>query len=91
MFALLSTLNFQSSKLTAAPYAVTAGHVTSTGLAGTYGSAVTFSNSANSFTGTFNGESKAGAATLGQEFGNRRIKTQRGGAETIDIERAQIG
>jgi hypothetical protein len=43
-------------KLTATPYAITAGHVVSNGLAsGTYASAVTFNNPANSFTGTFSG------------------------------------
>jgi hypothetical protein len=57
-------------KLTATPYAVTAGNLVSSGLsAGTYGNAVTFSNSANSFNGTFNGNgsslSNVNAATFG--------------------------
>jgi hypothetical protein len=42
--------------LTPTPYAITAGSITSgAGLAGTYGGAVTLSNTANSITGTFSG------------------------------------
>jgi hypothetical protein len=57
-------------KLTATPYAVTAGNVASGGLlAGIYGNALTFSNSANSFAGTFSGNgaalSNVNALTLG--------------------------
>lgn len=56
--------------LTPTPYAITAGNVISGGLAsGTYGSAVTFSNSANQFTGVFTGDganvTNVNAATLG--------------------------
>ncbi len=56
--------------LTPAPYAITAGNVTGGGLAaGTYGNAVTFSNGANSFAGTFTGNganvTNVNAATLG--------------------------
>ena len=46
-------------KLTATPYAITAGTVTgvvpSAGVAGTYANAVTFSNSANNFSGNYSG------------------------------------
>src|SRR6266581_7734301 len=42
-------------KITATPYAITAGNVASNGLAGTYANAVTFSNPANSFGGAFFG------------------------------------
>src|SRR6267378_424887 len=56
-------------KLTATPYAVTAGNLVSGGLAGTYSNAVTFSNSANSFAGSFAGNggvlSNVNALTLG--------------------------
>src|ERR1022692_1355913 len=42
--------------LTPAPYAITAGNVVSGGItAGTYGSAVTFNNANNNFSGTFSG------------------------------------
>src|SRR5580658_5206623 len=55
--------------LTPTPYAITAGSVTSAGLAGTYGSALTLSNAANSFTGAFAGNganvTNVNAATLG--------------------------
>jgi len=56
--------------LTPSPYAITAGSVVSGGLSGgTYGSAVTFSNAANNFTGAFIGNgaavSNVNAATLG--------------------------
>jgi len=57
-------------KLAATPYAVTAGNLVSGGLlAGTYGKAFTFSNSANSFSGSFSGNgagvSNVNALTLG--------------------------
>ncbi len=56
--------------LTPAPYAITAGTVISGGLAsGTYGSAVTFNNAANSFSGAFTGNgvnvTNVNAAKLG--------------------------
>jgi hypothetical protein len=56
--------------LTPAPYAITAGGVVSGGLsAGTYGNAVTFNNSADSFSGSFTGNganvTNVNAATLG--------------------------
>lgn len=53
------TLLTPRQKVSPAPYAMLAGKltgtVTSNGLAGTYGSAVTFSNTANVFSGTFSG------------------------------------
>jgi hypothetical protein len=57
-------------RLTATPYAITAGNVASNGLAsGTYASAVTFNNPANSFTGGFTGNgtglTNVNAGTLG--------------------------
>lgn len=57
-------------KLTPTPYAVTAGNILSGGIAaGTYGNPVAFSNSTNSFTGSFTGNGVAltnvNAATLG--------------------------
>src|SRR5579859_5680302 len=56
--------------LTPTPYAITAGNVVSGGIpAGTYGSAVNFSNSADSFSGTFSGNggglTNVNAGTLG--------------------------
>ena len=56
--------------LTPAPYAITAGNVVSGGLtAGTYGSAVTFSNANNDFSGSFAGNgvnvTNVNAATFG--------------------------
>jgi hypothetical protein len=56
--------------LTPAPYAITAGNVVSGGLAsGTYGSAVTLNNVANSFNGNYTGNggglTNVSAATLG--------------------------
>jgi hypothetical protein len=51
------------------PYAITAGNITSGGLAGTYGNTLTFSNSGNSFNGTYTGNgagiSNVNALTLG--------------------------
>ena len=56
-------------KLTPTPYAITAGNFTGTlpsgQLAGTYGSAVTFNNAGNSFTGSGAGLTSVNAATLG--------------------------
>ena len=60
-------------KLTPTPYAMTAenlnGTVSSGGLSGTYGSAVTFNNAGNAFAGTFTGNggglTNVNAATLG--------------------------
>ena len=55
--------------ITAAPYAITAanlaGTVSATGLSGTYSSAVTLNNAANSFTGNGAGLTDVNAATLG--------------------------
>jgi hypothetical protein len=70
-------------KLTATPYAITAGNVTGTlaagALSGTYSNAVTFSNTANQFTGTFAGNggalSNVNAATLGGLGANQFWKT----------------
>jgi hypothetical protein len=64
-----STLNPRQA-LRPAPYSITAGNVVSGGLtAGTYGSAVTFSNSANQFSGVFTGNganiTNVNATTLG--------------------------
>src|SRR5262249_11962263 len=51
------------------PYAITAGNIMSGGLAGTYGNILTFSNSGNSFNGTYTGNgagiSNVNALTLG--------------------------
>ena len=48
------------------PYAITAGQVVSGGIAaGTYGSAVNFSNAANQFAGNGDGLTSVNAATLG--------------------------
>ncbi len=57
-------------KITATPYAITAGNVVSGGLlAGTYGNAVTFSNPANSFSGNGGGLANVNAKTLdGYEY-----------------------
>jgi hypothetical protein len=47
-------------KLTASPYAITAGNVVSGGIAsGTYSNAVTFKNAANNFSGGFSGDGAA--------------------------------
>ena len=55
-------------KLTAAPYAITAGNITgvipNTSLAGAYGSAVTFTNAGNSFTGNGAGLTGLNASQL---------------------------
>jgi len=52
-------------KLTPTPYAITAGNVVSNGLAaGTYGSAVTFNNAGNSFSGNGSGLANVNALTL---------------------------
>jgi hypothetical protein len=53
-------------KLTPTPYAITAGNVVSNGLAaGTYGSAVTFNNTGNSFSGNGSGLANVNALALG--------------------------
>jgi len=53
-------------KFTATPYAITAGHVVSGGLAGgTYTNAVTFNNAANGFTGNGGGLTNVSALNLG--------------------------
>ena len=60
-------------KITSTPYAIRAANLTGTvagnSLAGTYGNAVTFSNAANAFRGSFNGDgaavSNVNAASLG--------------------------
>ena len=63
-----STLTPRQS-ITAAPYAITAGNLTgtvsATGLSGTYSSAITFNNAANSFSGNGTGLTDVNAATLG--------------------------
>ena len=52
--------------LTPTPYAITAENVTAgAGLAGTYGSAVTFNNAGNSFSGNGSGLASVNAVTLG--------------------------
>lgn len=57
------------TEITPTPYAIHALNVGSTGIAGTYGEAVDFSNPANSFVGTFAGDgagvTNVDAATLG--------------------------
>jgi trimeric autotransporter adhesin len=50
--------------LTPTPYAITAENVTPSGLTGTYGSAVTFNNAGNSFSGNGAGLTGVNAATL---------------------------
>jgi len=56
-------------KLTSTPYAITAGNVTGVvpgaSVAGTYSSAVTFNNAANSFSGNGSGLTNVNAGTLG--------------------------
>ena len=52
-------------RLTATPYAITAGNVTSGGLAGTFTNAVNFNNPANSFAGNGGGLTNVNAATVG--------------------------
>jgi hypothetical protein len=73
-------------KLTATPYAVTArtvtGVVPTAGLAGTYGSAVTFNNAGNSFTGSGAGLTGVNATSLGGLNANQFWKTTGNGGTT---------
>src|SRR5712692_4759084 len=72
-------------KLTATPYAITAGNLTgvvpNAGVGGTYSSAVTFNNPANSFTGNGGGLSNVNALTLGG-IGNNGFWRTAGNAGT---------
>src|SRR5438445_5650229 len=72
-------------KLTATPYAITAGNLTgvvpNAGVGGTYSSAVTFSNPANSFTGNGGGLTNVNALTLGG-IGNNGFWRTTGNAGT---------
>jgi trimeric autotransporter adhesin len=52
-------------KITPTPYAITAGNLAGNGLAGTFANAVTFSNTANSFSGNGSGLANVNALTLG--------------------------
>jgi len=66
-------------KITATPYAITARNVTgvvpNAGLSGTYGSAVTFNNAGNSFSGNGAGLNGVNAATLGGVGANQLWRT----------------
>src|SRR6266702_2011689 len=72
-------------KLTATPYAITASNLTgvvpNAGVGGTYSSAVTFSNPANSFTGNGGGLTNVNALTLGG-IGNNGFWRTAGNAGT---------
>src|SRR6266702_3050720 len=72
-------------KLTATPYAITASNLTgvvpNAGVGGTYSSAVTLSNPANSFTGNGGGLSNVNALTLGG-IGNNGFWRTTGNAGT---------
>jgi trimeric autotransporter adhesin len=82
------TLSSRQS-LTPAPYAVTAENVVSGGLSGTYGSAVTFNNAANTFGGTFTGNgsglTNVNAATLNGLTSSNFWKTTGNGGTTPGV------
>lgn len=61
--------------ITATPYALRALNLTSNGLAGTYGNAVTFGNAGNSFAGTFTGSVSGAVSGDGSGLANVNAAT----------------